>query len=169
MFCKFDKCCLKQDSIFRYLEKEIYYLLKMILLGIKSFVIIVFWYQCLWINRSSRPKVFCKKGVLRNFAKFTVKHLRQSLFFNKIADLFHRTPLVAASTFYLPYRKKEVGIKFCRWKKSSVKNYITGKIIRHFLPPNFFAWLSENINWIFSVLVYLLFKKTIKILLINLL
>ena len=32
--------------------------------------------------RSSRPKVFCKKGVLRNFLKFTGKQLRQSLFFN---------------------------------------------------------------------------------------
>ena len=31
-------------------------------------------------NRSSRPKVFCKKGVLRNFAKFTGKHLCQILF-----------------------------------------------------------------------------------------
>ena len=28
--------------------------------------------------RSSRPEVFCKTGVLRNFAKFTGKHLRQS-------------------------------------------------------------------------------------------
>ena len=27
--------------------------------------------------------MFCKKGVLRNFAKFTGKHLCQSLFFNK--------------------------------------------------------------------------------------
>ena len=27
--------------------------------------------------------MFCKKGALRNFAKFTEKHLRQSLFFNK--------------------------------------------------------------------------------------
>ena len=35
--------------------------------------------------RSSRPEVFCKKGVLRNFAKFTGKHLCQSLFFNKVA------------------------------------------------------------------------------------
>ena len=25
--------------------------------------------------KSSRPEVFCKKGVLRNFAKFTGKHL----------------------------------------------------------------------------------------------
>ena len=38
-------------------------------------------------NRSSRPEVFCKKGVPRNFAKFTRKHLCQSLFFNKVADL----------------------------------------------------------------------------------
>ena len=34
--------------------------------------------------RSSRPEVFCKKGVLGNFAKFTRKHLRQSLSFNKV-------------------------------------------------------------------------------------
>ena len=37
--------------------------------------------------RSSRPEVFCKKGVLRNFAKFTGKHLCQRLFFNKAAGL----------------------------------------------------------------------------------
>ena len=38
-------------------------------------------------NRSSRREVFCKKGVLRNFANFTVKLHRQSLFFNKVAGL----------------------------------------------------------------------------------
>ena len=37
--------------------------------------------------RSSHPKVFCKKVVLRNFTKFTGKHLCQSLFFNKVAGL----------------------------------------------------------------------------------
>ena len=31
--------------------------------------------------------MFCKRGVLRNFPKFTGKHLRQRLFFNKVADL----------------------------------------------------------------------------------
>ena len=70
--------------------------------------------------------MFCKKSVLRDFAKFTEKHLCQSLFFNKVAGLspqacnfikketlaryfpvnfckinkntfFHRTPLVVAS------------------------------------------------------------------------
>ena len=32
-------------------------------------------------------EVFCKKGVLKNLAKFTGKHLCRSLFFNKVADL----------------------------------------------------------------------------------
>ena len=37
--------------------------------------------------RSSRPEVLCKKDVLGNFTKFTGKHLRQSLIFNKAAGL----------------------------------------------------------------------------------
>ena len=75
--------------------------------------------------RSNRLEVFCKKGALRNFAKFTGKHLCQTLFFNTVAGLpkscnlikketlvqvfscesceiskdtfFHKAPLVAAS------------------------------------------------------------------------
>ena len=35
------------------------------------------------LSRSSLPEVFCKKGVLRNLAKFTGKNLCQSLFFTK--------------------------------------------------------------------------------------
>ena len=36
-------------------------------------------------NQKQPPEVFCKKkSVLRSFAKFTGKHLHQSLFFNKI-------------------------------------------------------------------------------------
>ena len=36
-------------------------------------------------SRNSHPEVFYKKGVLRNFEKFTGKHLCQSLFFDKVA------------------------------------------------------------------------------------
>ena len=35
--------------------------------------------------RSSRPEMFCKKAVLRDFLKFTTKHLCQSLFITKVA------------------------------------------------------------------------------------
>ena len=38
-------------------------------------------------SRSSRQEVFFKKGILRNFAKFTGKRLCQSLFFDKVAGL----------------------------------------------------------------------------------
>ena len=74
------------------------------------------------ITRSSHCKCSIRKGVHRNFSKFTGKHQCQSLFFNKVACLrpatllktrpwlrcfplnlvkflehfFHRTPLVAA-------------------------------------------------------------------------
>ena len=40
-----------------------------------------------FLSRSSRPEVFCKKGGLKNFVKFTLKHLCQGLFFNKVAGL----------------------------------------------------------------------------------
>ena len=38
-------------------------------------------------DRSSHPRCSVREGVLRNFAKFTEKHLCQSLFFNKVARL----------------------------------------------------------------------------------
>ena len=41
--------------------------------------------------RSTHQMCSIEKGVLINFAKFTGKHLCQSLFLNKVEDLF-RTP-----------------------------------------------------------------------------
>ena len=38
--------------------------------------------------RSIRLAVFCKKVVIKNFAKFTGKHVLRSLFFNKVASLY---------------------------------------------------------------------------------
>ena len=47
------------------------------------------WYAyitCLWF-RGSHRRCSVRKGVLRNFAEVTGKHLSQSLFFNKVAGL----------------------------------------------------------------------------------
>ena len=48
--------------------------------------------------RSSRPEVFYKKGVFRNFAKFTAKQVF-SCEFGKTSKntFFHKTPPMAAS------------------------------------------------------------------------
>ena len=43
--------------------------------------------------RGSHQKCFIRKGLLRNFAKFTGKHLCQSHFLNKVAGLRPRTLL----------------------------------------------------------------------------
>ena len=39
----------------------------------------------MYLFQKQPPEVLYKKGVLRNFSKFTGKHLCQSLFFNKVA------------------------------------------------------------------------------------
>ena len=38
-------------------------------------------------QKSCRQEMFCKRGVLKNFAKFTGKYLCQELFFNRVAGL----------------------------------------------------------------------------------
>ena len=43
------------------------------------------------IKRSSHQRCSVRKGVLRNFAKFTGKHLCQSLVFNKFVGLRRAT------------------------------------------------------------------------------
>ena len=35
--------------------------------------------------KNQPPEMFCKKGVLKNFEKFTGKHVSQGLFLNKAA------------------------------------------------------------------------------------
>ena len=49
--------------------------------------------------RSSRPEVFCKIDVLRNFVKFTGKQLCQSLFALLKKRLWHRSFLVNFAKF----------------------------------------------------------------------
>ena len=40
-------------------------------------------FNCIFIMEAVAQRCYVKRGVLRNFAKFTGKHLCQSLFFNK--------------------------------------------------------------------------------------
>ena len=48
-------------------------------------------------NRSSYSKLFCKKGVLRNFTKFTAHVFSCEFCEISKSAFFYRTPLVAAS------------------------------------------------------------------------
>ena len=55
------------------------------------------------------PEVFYDKKVLRNFAKFTGKHLCQSLFFNKVAGLWHRCSVNFANFLRTPFLQNTSG------------------------------------------------------------
>ena len=92
------------------------------------------------IYRGSRPDVFCFKGVLRNFTKFTGKYLCQNIFFNIIAGLRPVTLL-----------KKRL------WHRCFPENFVK------FLRTPFFI---ENLQWLLLSLrlvqgEILLFRKYI--------
>ena len=79
-------------------------------------------------NRSSRPEVFCEKGVLRNFAKFTRKHLCQRFFLKKstASNLIKKETLaqvfscdfceISKNTFVTEHLRWLLLIKQSRWQ-----------------------------------------------------
>ena len=71
-------------------------------------------------DRSSHQRCSVGKSVLENFAKFTGKHLCQSLFFNKVAGLTEHLSVTASVTTLLSHfkichfhRVRENGEKSC--------------------------------------------------------
>ena len=54
----------------------------------KSSLLVILWRIVRTTYRSSHRRCSVGKGVLRNYAKFTRKHLCQSIFFNNVAGLF---------------------------------------------------------------------------------
>ena len=61
-----------------------------------------------YIYRSSHQRRSIKIGVLKNFAKFTGKHLCQSLFFNKVASLRTVISVLGHTFLYLTLLKKRL-------------------------------------------------------------
>ena len=104
-FSKDRKCGPKKSLIYRHSNNHSFFypcLGKIIrdlnfILNIHKHTFIILWIflfsETLLMDRNSREDVFCKKGVLKNFAKFTGKHVRLSLFFNKVASLLPATLL----------------------------------------------------------------------------
>ena len=67
--------------------------------------------EILLIYRSGRPQVFNKVGVLKNFAKFTGKHQRQSLF-NKVVG---RRP----QAYYFIKKETPTQVEICKILKNT--------------------------------------------------
>ena len=63
-----------------------------------------------WINRTSRPEVFCKKGILENVTNFTGKHLCQSLFFNKVTGLSILPGIIRKPLVFWWFQRQQKGL-----------------------------------------------------------
>ena len=110
------------------------------------------------------PELPCKKDVLRNFAKFTGKHLCQRLFFNKVAGLrsatllkkrlWHKCFPVNFVTFLsTPFLQNLFGRIFLKLSKSINFTKFLSKTVIHFTGiPQDFTWkitrdhFRENIS-----------------------
>ena len=88
----------------------------------------------LYSNRSNHWRCSVGRGVVRNFAKFTGKHLCQILFFNKLAglvleSLFNKAPGLTASHFIkrlqqkaCNFIKKETLAQVFSWEFCEISN-----------------------------------------------
>ena len=113
-------------------------------------------FQC----QKQPSEVFCNKGCLKkNLAKFKGKHLRQNLFFSKVAGLlkerlchrcfpvnftkFLRTPFLQNTSRRLLLQC----VKIWFWDEFSLKNNLLGKALK----PPLFSVLSSYLKHIFLI------------------
>ena len=73
---------------------------------------------------------FCQKGVLRNFAKFTGKHLCQSLFLNKVAGLrkFNKAAVAVAVLLKKRLWHRCFPVNFAKFLRTLFLKNISGRL-----------------------------------------
>ena len=107
--------------------------------------------------RSSLPEVFGKKGVLKNFPKFTEKKLCRSLFFNKFAGLrpatlckkIHRHrcfPLIFPKVLRTPFFK--TALVTASENSVITIRLITLRTVARFYWTNWHLWTEIQILWV---------------------
>ena len=97
-----------------------------------------FWHRSFifTVSGSSRPEVFCKKGVFRNFTKFTGKHLCQrskACNFIKNRLRFSCFPLNFAKFLKTPFLQNTFGGCFCVSLSEFLIAAISNNILMDFL------------------------------------
>ena len=86
-------------------------------------------------SQKQLPEVFHKKGVIKNFEKFTEKHLCQSLFFDKVAGL---RPFIVAFRFLPVINFQSRGKNTYEMIQTKNLFYFKSYLINHFLYKDVF-------------------------------
>ena len=92
------------------------------------------------ISRSSRSEMFCKKGVLRNFLKFTGKHMCQNLFFNRVTGPRPVT-LVKKRLWHRCFP-----VNFAKFLRTRFLLNTSGRLLFSFSQQHFFYWRCWSIK-----------------------
>ena len=101
--------------------------------------------------RSSRPQLFIKIGVLKNFAIFTRKHLCWSLYLKKAFNFIKETPTQVFSCENCKIFKNSFFIEYLRWL---LQNYYNKNSLRFSL--NIFTIISIPSHFFFiSMFLYI--------------
>ena len=105
--------------------------------------------QAQFERQKQSSEVFCKKGVLRIFAKFTGKHLCQSLFFNNVAGNFIKKETLAQVFFCEFCENSKNTFSFLRWLLlerpcNKMKNITSEAVVRRCFVKKVFLETSQN-------------------------
>ena len=102
----------------------------------------------LWLSRSrsSHQRCSIKKGVLRNVAKFTQKHLCQNLFFNRVASL--RPAILLRKTLW----HRCFPVNFVKYLRTPFLQNTSGRLL-----PTFLRFLGCNLLDFWSVKIQMFF------------
>ena len=76
--------------------------------------------------RNSHQRSSMKKGVLKNFAKFTGKHLCRSLFFNKVTGLSPAAMLIKETLVQV------FSCEFCKISENTFLQNTSGRLLLNF-------------------------------------
>ena len=87
-------------------------------------------------DRSSHQRCSMKKGVLRNFTKFTRKRLRQSLFFKKFAGLWPST-LLKKKLWYRCF-----SVNFVKFPRTPFLQNTSGRLLLEWEICGLWLWFS---------------------------
>ena len=91
--------------------------------------------------RSSPQRCSVRNGFLINFAKFTGKHLRQSLFFNKVAG-----PRSATLSKKRPWQRC-FPVNFAKILRTPFLQNTSGRLLLSFLIDHFEYFLEQKFYW----------------------
>ena len=100
--------------------------------------------------RSTLPELLCEKDVLRNFAKFTGKHLCWGLFFNKLANLRPNTLVQVFSYQFCEISKHIFQLLLYVFDSAiSLESISSQKTLSHENNLGLLQKQNKNIAWVF--------------------